>query len=70
MNENHNEREARIFAAGYMLGGRHGYSAAVEESYPELQEGQTEVGLEVDQNIKAWYSGKYRPTDPSEDFAK
>jgi hypothetical protein len=58
----------RIFTSGYMLGKKHGYTDAVEESYPELQEGQTEVGAAVGDAITQYLNPHNRRSDPSADF--
>jgi hypothetical protein len=58
----------RIFTSGYMLGQKHGYANAVDESYPELREGQTEVGREVGDAITQYLNPHAIRQDPSDDF--
>lgn len=57
----------RIFAAGYMTGKKHGYSDAVEESYPELR--VEDVAREVGDAITSYLNPHgLRRSNPLDDF--
>jgi hypothetical protein len=57
----------RVFTSGYMLGRKHGYATAVEESYPELRGGEPELSQDGDPFDNYLYPLQL-PQDPNKDF--
>jgi hypothetical protein len=58
----------RIFSSGYVLGRKHGYATAVDESYPELLAGQNDVGRQVGDAITDYLNPGGLRVDPNQDF--